>query len=101
MTKAVSMKNWSKDMKISLLKELGYESDGTFVLDKMNKKVIDCYTNEAVRMDNMAIFNFGGVITIIDNNPLSIFSFFEETRHHKSKRIKSKAEEKKMRGGSL
>jgi len=78
-TKVASMKNWSKKRKISLLKELGYGTDGTFVLDKMRKKVIDCFTKEAVRVENMVIFNFGGIIVIIDNNPLSIASFLEET----------------------
>ena len=65
-----------KDCKIFLVQELGYRSDGIFVLEKNGDKYIDKYTKEPVRIDNMAIFP--GSTIILDNNPLSIVSFLEE-----------------------
>ncbi len=62
--------------KILLLQELGFGSDGTFVLDKNGEQVLDKYTDEPVRIDNMAILP--GSTLILDNNPLSISSFLEE-----------------------
>lgn len=59
-----------------LLRELGYDSDGTFVLDENGEKCLDKYTEEPVRIDNMAIFPTN--IIILDNNPLSITSYLEE-----------------------
>lgn len=76
MPELVSIKEMPRDFKIALLKELGYGSDGTFVLDKNGKPYQDKYINEPVRIDNMFIFN--GSTIILDNNPLSISSFLEE-----------------------
>lgn len=59
-----------------LLKELGYNSDGGFVIDKKGEKVLDRYTMEPVLITNLAIL-LGSTI-ILDNNPLSISSFLEE-----------------------
>ena len=64
------------DLKIILLRELGYDSDGTFVLDKNGEKRLDKYIEEPVRIDNMAIFP--GSEIILDNNPLSISSYLED-----------------------
>ncbi len=76
MTKLISIKDMPKNFKIMLLKELGYDSDETFVLDKNGEKYLDKYIEEPVRIDNMAIFP--GSAIILDNNPLSISSFLEE-----------------------
>lgn len=65
-----------KSFKIMLLKELGYKSDGIFVLNEKGEKCLDRYTNEQIRIDNMAIFP--GSTIILDNNSLSISSFLEE-----------------------
>ena len=59
-----------------LLRELGYNSDGTFVLDENGEKCLDKYTEEPVRIDNMAILP--GSTIILENNPLSLSSFLEE-----------------------
>lgn len=76
MTEILSIKDMPENCKILLLRELGLDSDGTFVMDKEGNKVLDRYTEEPVRMDNMAIFP--GSTIILDNNPLSISSFLEE-----------------------
>jgi len=64
------------NLKIILLKELGYNSDGIFVLDKNGDKCLDRYTDEPIKISNMAILP--GSTIILDNNPLSISSFLEE-----------------------
>lgn len=71
-----SLKEMPKEAKITLLKELGFDSDGIFVIEKYGKKVIDRYINEPVKLDNMLIFP--GSTIILDNNPLSITSYLEE-----------------------
>ena len=40
-----------KECKIFLLKELGFSSDGTYVLDEKGEKVLDRFTDEPVRLD--------------------------------------------------
>ncbi|MBS3157313.1 hypothetical protein J4442_04060 [Candidatus Woesearchaeota archaeon] len=72
----ISLKKLSKESKIALLNGLGYESDGNFVLDKSQNKIIDKYIEEPVRLDNMIIFP--GSTIILDDNPLSIISYLEE-----------------------
>ena len=39
----ISLKNISNESKIELLKELGYDSDGEFVLDLEGKQILDRY----------------------------------------------------------
>jgi len=75
-TELISLKNVSKRLKIMLLKELGHDSDEVFVLDKNGEKYLDKYTDEPIKIDNMAILP--GSAIILDNNPLSISSFLEE-----------------------
>ena len=75
MTELISIKDMPKQLKIMLLKELGYNSDGEFVL-KEEEKFLDRYTDEPIKIDNMAIFP--GSTIILDNNSLSISSFLEE-----------------------
>ncbi len=76
MTELLSIKDIPLQAKILLVKELGYDSDGTFVLDTDGKKHLDRYIEEPVKLDNMVIFP--GSTIILDNNPLSISSFLEE-----------------------
>ena len=76
MPELVSIESMPIDAKIQLLKELNYDSDGLFVLEKNGKKHLDRYTGQPVRIDNMVIFS--GSTVILDNNPLSISSFLEE-----------------------
>ncbi len=72
----VSLKGVSLKSKIMLLKELGYDSDGEFVLDISGKKVIDKYLDIPVKVDNMIILP--GSEIILDDNELSISSYLEE-----------------------
>jgi hypothetical protein len=76
MTELVSIKDMPLHFKILLLQELGYDSDGVYVLDRNGAKVSDIYTQEPVRIENMAILP--GSTIILDNNPLSITSYLEE-----------------------
>lgn len=72
----VSLKNVSKQSKILLLKELGYDSDGEFVLYSNGNKVLDKYLEIPVKIDNMVIFP--GSEIILDDNELSISRYVEE-----------------------
>lgn len=74
--KLISIKDMPLNLKIKLVRELGYDTDGTFILDKEGKKVLDKYTQEPIKLENMAIFP--GSSIILDNNLLSIVSFLEE-----------------------
>ena len=76
MAQLIKLSDLSTDEKILLLKLMGYGSDGIYVLNKEKGKVMDRYINEPVKIDNMVIFP--GSEIILDNNPLSIASFFEE-----------------------
>lgn len=64
------------ECKVLLLKELGFGSDGTYVLDVDGKQVLDKYIDEPIKIDNMAILP--GSTLILDDNPLSISSYLEE-----------------------
>ncbi len=75
----VSIKDLSKEIKINLLKKLGYNSDGIFVLDTKGNRVKDKYIGINVELSNMLIFP--GSTIILDNNPLSIASYLEEFKH--------------------
>lgn len=76
MTELLSLKDAPVTFKMKLIQELGYTSDGTYVLMKDGKRCLDRYTKEPVRLDNMAILP--GSTIILDNNELSISSFLEE-----------------------
>ncbi|MBU3905240.1 MAG: hypothetical protein KJ906_03775 [Nanoarchaeota archaeon] len=72
----VSMSNISIESKILLLKEIGFDSDGEFVLDSDGNKVQDKYLDIPVRIENMVILP--GSTIILDNNELSLSKFIEE-----------------------
>jgi len=76
MTELISLKTMPTEAKILLLNELGFGSDGIYVLDQTGEKHLDRYIKEPIRVDNMVIFP--GSTVILDNNPLSISSFLEE-----------------------
>ena len=77
-----SLKEWTKEMKILLLRALDFDSDGTYVL-KQGEKVLDRYTKDSVKIDNMAILPTKKGTIIIDWNPLSFSSFLEEFKEFK------------------
>ena len=72
----VSLKKVSTESKILLLKELGYDSDGEFVLDTNGNKVLDRYLDISIKIDSMVIFP--GSEIILDDNELSISKYLEE-----------------------
>lgn len=76
MTELISLNDMPKELKIELLKELNYDSDGVFVLERNGEKCLDKYIEVPVKLDNMLIFP--GSTIILDNNPLSISSYLEE-----------------------
>jgi hypothetical protein len=59
-----------------LLKELGYDSDGQYVLSADKKRVIDKYVGVEVTLSKMLIFP--GSTIILDDNPLSVAAYFDE-----------------------
>ncbi len=72
----VSLKNIPNETKITLLKELGYDSDGEFVIDSIGNKIKDRYVDVFIRIDNMVILP--GSVIILDNNEVSISNYIEE-----------------------
>ena len=76
MVELISLKDVSIDSKIELLRELGYESDGEFVLDSKGQKVLDIYLDLPVRINNMIILP--GSTIILDDNELSVSRYMEE-----------------------
>ncbi|MBU0471626.1 MAG: hypothetical protein KKF65_03310 [Nanoarchaeota archaeon] len=76
MSQLIELKNISVESKVSLLKELGYDSDGTHVVDENGRKVLDKYLDQPILVKNMLILP--GSTIILDNNPLSIALYMEE-----------------------
>ncbi len=72
----LSLKNISRESKILLLKELGYDTDGTFVLDSKGGKYNDPYIEQPVKIDNMVILP--GSTVILDDNEVSIAAYIED-----------------------
>ncbi len=72
----VSLKQVSKESKLLLLKELGYNSDGEFVLDNKGNKVLDKYLEIPIAINNMVILP--GSTLILDDNELSLSKYLEE-----------------------
>ncbi len=72
----LSLKSEPIELRIAILKKMGYSSDGTFIFDSNGKMVIDPYVDEAVRIDNMVILH--GSEIILDSNPLSLAGYFED-----------------------
>lgn len=76
MKEKILLQNLTDEERVQLLRELDYDSDGTFVLDKEGKIVIDKYIDQPVKVDNMLILE--GSTLILDNNPLSVAAYLEE-----------------------
>ena len=72
----ISLKEISINSKIALLRELGFNSDGEYVLDSEGNKVIDRYVNIPVKVENMVILP--GSTVILDDNILSLSCYMEE-----------------------
>ncbi|MGA2308857.1 MAG: hypothetical protein ABSG57_04820 [Candidatus Bathyarchaeia archaeon] len=76
MTELLSLKEAPITFKMKLIQELGYESDGTYVLNKDGTRCLDRYTQEPIQLDNMVILP--GSAIILDDNELSILCYLEE-----------------------
>lgn len=72
----ISLKTFTKEDKILLLKELGFDSDGEYVLDKKGERVMDKYVDIPVKIENMVIL--GGSTIILDDNEYSLMRYVEE-----------------------
>lgn len=70
-----SLKTLSDEDKVLLLKELGLDTDGTYVL-KGGERVNDKYLGVPVRVDNMLIFP--GSAIVLDDNEVSIAMYLQE-----------------------
>jgi len=76
MVEIVRLDSLPKEVKISILNEIGYASDGFFVLDSKGNKVLDKYIQKEIKIDNMLILP--GSTIVLDNNPVSVASYIEE-----------------------
>lgn len=76
MVELLSLKELSRSDKIILVQELGFKSDGNFVLDNSGEKVLDRYIEKPVKIDNMLIVP--GSVVFLDDNPISIANYLEE-----------------------
>jgi len=72
----VNLKNLPIEAKTLILKELGYDTDGIYVVDGNNNKVIDKYISKPITIDNMIILP--GSTIILDDNVVSIACYLEE-----------------------
>lgn len=75
MVQVHSMQAVPMPLKAALVRELGYETDGEFVMTKDGAPYKDPYVGCRVRLDNMAILQ--GSAIIIDDNPVSLDSYME------------------------
>ncbi len=75
MVENISLLNLPREVKVELLRGLGYDSDGVFVL-KNGEKFLDIYSDEPVKINNMLILQ--GSTIIINDDPLSISSYLED-----------------------
>ena len=73
----ISLKEISTNSKIALLRELGFDSDGEFVLDSEGRKVVDRYIDSPIKINNMVILP--GSTIVLDDNELSIMKYMEES----------------------
>jgi hypothetical protein len=71
----VSLSKLDTESKILLLHEIGYESDGIYVL-KGGQRIRDKVTGEEVTLNRMAILP--GSVLVISDNPLSIADYLED-----------------------
>ncbi len=75
MVELVSIKNMPYELKVEILKALGFDSDGTYVT-KGGNRYDDKYTGDPIKVDNMVILP--GSTVVLDDNLLSVSSFLED-----------------------
>jgi hypothetical protein len=76
MEKSISLSDFSVDDKILLLKELGFNSDGEFVLNDKKERVFDKYLDISIKINNMLILP--GSTIILDDNEYSLMRYMQE-----------------------
>lgn len=72
----LSLRDAPREFKIALVRKLGYDTDGEWVLKPDGEKYLDQYADKPIRLDRMVVFP--GSAIILDDNPLSIASYFED-----------------------
>jgi hypothetical protein len=71
----ISLRGISRESKIELLRQIGLDSDGKYVL-RDRVRLVDEYSGEKVTLENMLVLP--GSTVVISDNPLSIAAYFEE-----------------------
>ncbi len=71
----VSLSGIDTESKVSLLRHLGYDSDGVYVL-RGGERVKDHVTGEEITISHMAILP--GSVLVVSDNPLSIADYLED-----------------------
>ena len=72
----ISLTQLSEVDKIVLLKELGFQTDGKFVLNKNGEVITDKYIGVPIQLDRMLILP--GSSIVLDDNELSITLYLQE-----------------------
>ncbi len=72
----LSIKDFSSESKQLLLKELGYDTRDSQIIDGNGKIVRDRYTDKKVDINKMVIFP--GSEIILNDSPLSIAAYIQE-----------------------
>lgn len=72
----VLLKNVDLNSKIALLKGLGFDSDGEYVLNSDGTKHLDRYIDIPIKVENMVLLP--GSVVVLDDNILSLSHYMEE-----------------------
>jgi hypothetical protein len=73
----IAIRDAPREFKVALLKALGYDVDKDSAhVTQEGKTVVDKYVGKPVLVDNVAIMP--GSTIVLDDNPVSIASYFEE-----------------------
>ena len=75
-TETVKWGDIPPDVQFEIVRELGFTVEDNRILDPAGTPVLDKYTKAPVRLDNLMIV--WGSTLLLDNNPVSIASYFEE-----------------------
>lgn len=75
--KLVSIKDMPYELRLLLLRELGFNADDKgYVINSEGKRVKDKYIAEEIKVNNMIIVP--GSTLILDDNPISVSSYIDE-----------------------
>ena len=74
----VSLSGLPKDFKIALLRELGYDSDGTYVTKASGDRYEDPFSGRNVEVQKMMVLPGRSPPVIIEDSPLSLSAYLEE-----------------------